>query len=584
MKRLCRKSLCYLLAAVFMISPLYGCNSKKEDYADTVFKNGIIQTMVSEDDVAEAVAIKGEEVTFVGSDKDVESFIGPDTEVIDLDGKMMTPGFMDGHIHAMSMWTTRLYEIDLTGLTTNEEYLEKIKEFVDSNPDLDVYTVGSFMLNAYMEEDGSNPGPQKEDLDAISSDKPIIVSDTSHHSIWVNSKALEMAGITKDTANPTGGIIHKNSDGEPTGYLTDSAGTLVNDAVPDLEYTEEMYENALDEMQKEANSMGITGLTHIVGLTSTTPDAVKAFGTYDKKDKLTLRMRLINTATPDMEYEDIISTLNDFAEYDSDMLKSGTVKLFYDGVTESGTAVMRKPYLRAAGQGDNWYGEPVWNTADFEEVVKNLDADGYQIHVHAIGDGAVNGTLNAFEAAQEANGEHDARFTMTHVCAISDEDIQRNADLKIINAMQFLWMYSDSLYDLEAAYIGEDDALGMYPTKNMIEAGCIISGASDAPITPYDVLDEIEVGVTRNSPYEGEEDTDMYRWADQALTPYQLLEAYTKNVAYENFMDDQIGTIEVGKKADLVVLGQNILEIDPKLISDTEIVYTISNGKIVYSS
>ena len=171
---------------------------------------------------------------------------------------------------------------------------------------------------------------------------------------------------------------------------------------------------------------------------------------------------------------------------------------------------------------------------------------------------------------------------MTHVCAVADEDIKRIADLEVISALQFLWMYRDPLCELEIAYIGEERAMAMYPVKNMLEAGCIVSGASDGPVTPFAPLEEIEVAVTRNSPYPGEEDTDMHRWPEQAITPYQALEAYTKNVAFENFMEDLVGTIEVGKKADLAVLDQNILTCDPKKISDSTVRYTISDGRIVY--
>ena len=156
------------------------------------------------------------------------------------------------------------------------------------------------------------------------------------------------------------------------------------------------------------------------------------------------------------------------------------------------------------------------------------------------------------------------------------------ADLEVVGALQFLWMYGDALCDLERAYIGDERALAMYPVKEMHEAGVTISGASDAPVTPFVVLDEIEVGVTRNSPFPEEENTDMTRWPEQGLTAYQMLEAYTKNVAYQNFMEDAVGTVEVGKFADLVVLDANILEVDPNEISSAKVVYTITDGRIVY--
>lgn len=171
---------------------------------------------------------------------------------------------------------------------------------------------------------------------------------------------------------------------------------------------------------------------------------------------------------------------------------------------------------------------------------------------------------------------------MVHVCAITPENILRAADLKVVCDLQFLWMYNDPLCHLETAFIGKDRAFAMYPAKDMLEAGCLLSGGSDGAVTAYDPLLEIEVGITRNSPFPGEEDEDFYRWKEQGLTAYQMLEMYTKNVAYENFMEDVVGTVEVGKKADFVVLDQNILEIDPKQISETKVVYTVSNGDIVF--
>ncbi len=574
-----RLAVCLTLSAMMLLAALPA--SAAMEQADIVLKNGVVYTMVKEGDSAQAVAIKGDTIIYVGDDKGAEAYIGEDTDVIDLKGKMVSPGFMDGHIHGPGMWLERLFAINLEGLSTNEEYLKAIEKFVKANPDMDAYTGGTFMLNAYQQADGSNPGPQKADLDKISADKPIVVNDTSYHSAWVNSKALEIAGITKDTPNPTGGIITKDEKGEPTGFLTDSAMNLVTDKIK-AEYTDEMYLEAIEAFQEEANSLGITGITNIMGAASLPALDPALYTKLERDGDLALRMRLVNTVNPGTTPEQAVKETKGLAKLDSDMIKTGTVKLFYDGVTESGTAVMIEPYLAEAGQGDGWKGEPVWDEKEFDAMVAALDKEGIQVHTHAIGDGAVRETQNAYAAAKKANKTDGLRHTMTHVCAIAHDDIKINADLGIVNALQFLWMYGDPLYELEAAFIGEERAKAMYPVKDMIEAGCIVSGASDTPVTGYNVLEEIEVGVTRNSPYPKEEDTDMYRWPEQGLSAYQMLEIYTKNVAYQNFMEDMIGTVEVGKKADLVVLGEDILKIDPKKISDTEVVYTISNGDIVF--
>lgn len=549
-----------------------------EQAADLVFKNGHVQTMVSEDDVAEAVAVRGNEIVYVGDNAGAESFVADGAKVIDLDGAFLSPGFMDGHIHAPGTWLDRLFNVYLEGMKTNDEYLASIKAFVDAHPDMDAYFGRPFMLNAYQQSDGSNPGPSKADLDAICPDKPIVITDVSGHSAWVNSKALEMAGISANTPNPDGGVIYRDANGEPAGCLSDAAYDLVSAAVP-ATVTNEQMEEALVAFMEEANSYGLTGITNITrgGL-----DVNDLYRRLEKEGRLNLRMRVVTTMDPLYEYQDVFDVIAKSAPKDTDMVATNTVKIFYDGVTESGTAVMLESYLPEAGLGSDWHGEPIWSEDEFKRMVKEFDAAGVQVHVHAIGDGAVHATLDAYEEALAENGERDARHTITHVCAITNDDVKRMADLKVIGALQFLWMYGDSLYELERAYIGEDRALAMYPTKQMREAGVVVSGASDAPVTPYVVLDEIEVGVTRNSPFEGEEDIDMHRWSEQGLTAYQMLEAYTKNVAYQNFMEDLVGTVEVGKRADLVVLDQNIVGVDPKKISDSKVLYTVSDGRIVY--
>lgn len=566
-----------------------GCSQNKgagsapieDGKATLIFKNGVVQTLVSEDDVAEAVAISGEDIVYVGDNGGVEEFVGEATKVIDLEGKFLCPGLMDGHLHGPQPYYEQMFQISIPdGCMDNEEYLRIIREFVEAHPDDEVYYGGAFMQNAYLQEDGSNPGPQASDLDAICADKPIMIRDVSHHAYWVNSKAFEIAGITAETEDPDGGTIARDADGNPSGLLTDAAKNMVTKVI-EVPYTVENMQAAYEEFQKYCHSVGITGLTNI-NLSGVEREHAEALHNMDEAGDLHLRQRFLVWATPNSDYGAVKEKLDAVKEYESDMFTTGTVKIVYDGVTEGATAIMLEPYEPAAGHGDDWHATSDWGKDEFNKLVSDLDKNGYQVHVHAIGDGAVRDSLDAYELAQSDNGERDARHTMVHVCAITEEDIERAAKLDVISCLQFLWMYDDPLCKLESAFIGRERAMAMYPSKNMLEAGCLISGGSDGAVTPYDKRLEIETGITRNNPFPEEEDTDMTRWPEQGLTAYQMLEIYSKNVAHENWMEDIIGTVEVGKKADLVVFENNLLKIDPTEISDTAVVYTISNGDIVY--
>ena len=447
------------LAAAAFSGGLWGCasgeqpgsnatpGSADQNIADIVLRNGHVQTMVSESDVASAVAIAGNKIVYVGDDSGIDAFVGDKTQVIDLDGKFVSPGFIDGHIHAPANWFNALFQIDLTGLTTNEEYLEAIRDFVEAHPDEEGYIGAPFMLNAYQLPDGSNPGPSKEDLDAICPDKPILIHDVSYHAAWVNSKALEMAGVTADTPDPEGGLFYRNEKGEPSGCVSDAAKGIVFAIMPNT-MTNDKLKKAMRKFMKEANSYGITGITNITqgGL-----DVIDMYHELEDEGNLTLRMNVVPTMKEGRTYDEVLSAIKSYNDSATDMISSNTVKIFYDGVTERGTAVFLEPYQESTGLGDHWCGEPIWSQEDFTRLVHDFDAEGVQVHVHAMGDGAVHGTLDAFEEARATNGKRDARHTITHVCAITDEDIQRMADLDVVANLQFLMMYHDDLMDLEHA-------------------------------------------------------------------------------------------------------------------------------------
>ena len=353
-----------VLAAGMLLGGPFGCSAPAEEgaadtsieaeaqatgkAADLVFKNGHVQTLVNEGDVAQAVAVRGGDIVYVGDDAGIEAFVGDATKVIDLGGKFLCPGFMDGHLHGPQPYYEELFQIAIPeGTMDNEEYLRIIREFVEAHPDDEVYYGGPFMQNAYLQPDGSNPGPQKEDLDAICSDKPIMIRDVSHHSYWVNSKALEIAGITADTPDPDGGSIVHNAAGQPSGLLTDAAKGLVTSKI-EVPYATENMAKAYEAFQEYCHSLGITGLTNI-NLSGIELIHAEALHNMDARGDLHLRQRFLVWGQPGMGYEGIKKKLDAVAAYDSDMFQTGTVKIVYDGVTEGATAVMLEPISTRTG-------------------------------------------------------------------------------------------------------------------------------------------------------------------------------------------------------------------------------------------
>lgn len=564
----------FVLAIVFSV--YFGLAAKG---ADIVLRNGVIQTMVNENDVHQAVAIQDGEIVYVGNDTDVEEYIGTNTEVIDLKGQMVTPGFMDSHIHSVGTKLTELYQISLYGLKTLDEYKTAISDFIAKNPDMEIAVGGTFDINLF--KVGDKTVFDRSILDNISTTQAIGLSDVSGHALWANSKALEIMGIDKNTPEENGCIIDKDANGELTGYLVDCWDFYDKLTV---EYTDEQIEAASLAFYEQASAYGVTGVQAMIN-DGFGVDSSAFLTNLDEQEKMTIRMNIAYTLQPGTSIEDALKALEENSKSTSNLVTNKSVKMFYDGVTEGGSALMLEPYKEAAGKGSEWYGgDSIWPKEEFQQMVIALDKAGYQINVHAIGDKSVREVLDAFELAQKTNGKRDSRHVLIHDCVVSEEDRARFSELGVIAAYQFLWMYKDPLYELEKAFVGEERALSFYPIKILHDLGTIITGGSDSPVTDFNPLEQIEVGVTRNSPYPGEEDTDLYRWKEQALTAYQMLEIYTKNVATQMFLEDKIGTIEVGKQADLVVLSDNILEIDPKKISDTKVQYTLVDGNIVYQA
>lgn len=593
------------LILILILGLLTGCNSNttetSTDTADLVLTNGVIYTVDGEKTIAEAVAVQGNKIVYVGDSAGAEAYTSENTNVIDLDGSFVLPGFFDSHMHPAMSAVVYLYEVSLYDVFTKEEYLEKIKAFVEENADIEVIQGAGYMRSVFDEI-----GPRKEWLDEIDSERPIIINSVDGHSTWVNSKALELAGITKDTPDPEGGVIKRDpATGEPSGLLQeDPAMGLVGKFKQ--EYTKEQYKEALLWLQEWFSSVGIT---HAFDAW-VEPDNANYYEAYQElaeEGLLTIRYKGGWLLTPEMgdEINSYIERCIDLSKnYTTPFFQMNTFKFFADQVIEEETGYMLEPY---AHRDDNWYGIKVWDDEVMKETFQKIDEANYQIHVHQIGDAAAKYTLDALEYARETNGERDSRHTFAHVQCIAPEDIQRMADLGMTAVTAPYWMIADDyFYDLYYPYLGEERAFNMYPMKSLFEAGVNVTVHSDFFVTEPDYMWVFYSAMTRSTPenifnawYEGMDGltrtTDpsiplgpgvmgVLPPADERVSLEEAIKASTINGAWAYFEEDNLGSIEEGKLADFVVFENNLFELDVEAFKDQAPILTIVDGNIVFDA
>ena len=586
------RPLALILVACMTLTLFTACSTKKTETgaetspselkASMVLKNGAIYTMDTKNTVASAVAVAGDEIIYVGDDAGAEKYVSDSTQVIDLQGQMVTPGFIDGHTHEVQNLIAKDNSVYLNETKPDLElYKAALKKFAEDHPDAKIIYGTGMDLNAFPESN-----PTNDWINDIVSDIPVVFSDLSLHGSLVNTKTLENCGITADTPAPAGGTIYKDASGKLTGYLSDCGNLL--EALPKAEYTAEQYHDAFLTFQKECNSYGITGID-IAGPTIYAPDAWAVFNEMEKNGELTLRVNCVTWAKGDFGTElaeQAIKELNEGQKYNTDFQHVSQVKGIIDGVPEGKTASLVEPYAPEAGMAADYRGVQFATQEEMNDFVTAIDKAGYQVEIHAMGDAGVNTVLNAFEYAQKQNGVRDSRHMIAHVTLMTNDDIKRMGKLGVIGAMQPLWWYYDPNFSpLEEQMFGAERFKQEYHIKDMMDAGIVITGSIDYPVLlDSRPLNGMEAGVTQCSPYAGEDNDSAYlRNADQTVSIMDMLKVYTTNGAYEMFMDNLIGTLEVGKKADMVVLSQDISKVDSKAISDTKIINTISNGKIVYT-
>ena len=540
----------------------------KSKVADLAFTHGAIYTVDGERSWAEAIAIDDGRISYVGTDAGAKDYIGPNTKVIDLKGRMVLPGMQDVHIHPIS-GGMEANACDLNALNSVDQYVAKIKECADAHPDDPWIKGGGWSMASF----GPGAIASKKLIDAVVPDRPVIVASRDGHSSWANSKAIEIAGITNDTPDPPDGRIDRDpKTHEAIGSFQEGGDAMIWAKVPPA--TEAQRDAGLRYAVKMLNGYGITGIQDA----SVNEEDLKSYHRVDKAGQLTLHVVGSIWWERGQGLEQIENIKRLRSDYSSGRIDAGTVKIMQDGVMESYTAVVLEPY-KLPGKKDA-RGIPMVDPELLKKAVTQLDADGFQVHFHAIGDGAVRQVLDAIEAARTANGDLGHRHHIAHIQLIHPDDQPRFRKLHVTANFQPLWAYADDyVTDLTLPFISKFAASYMYPIGSMEKSGAVVAFGSDWSVSTANPFEEMETAVTRMGSLG---DTKTPFMPDERITLPEALAAFTINAAYTNRDEKNTGSLEVGKVANLAVLDRNLFEIPANDISDTKVLLTLFEGKPVH--
>jgi predicted amidohydrolase YtcJ len=563
-----RKALLFVLAACLGFGALAAIPAvpaaPPPEPADMVLRGAAVYTVDGARSWAEAVAVSKGRILFVGTNEAVQGWIGPSTKVMELAGKMVLPAFHDSHVHPVSGGVEAL-ECDLNGLPNQAAIVEKIKSYAAANPKLPWIRGGGWDLTIFPEGN-----PSKALLDSIVPDRPAYISASDGHSVWVNSKALALAGVTKATPDPPYGRIERDAAGQPSGTLREDAADLVAKHLP--KHTPKENADGLAEGLRIANRFGLTSLVEA----SASDEDLEAYATLDAQGKLSAKVLASLYVDTDKGLAEVPRLKALRKKYAHGRVRTNAVKIFADGVLETRTASVLEPYIGFPGD----RGKPNLTAAAFQTLATALDKEGFQIHVHAIGDRAIRDTFDAFEAARKANGVRDSRHHVAHIELFDPADIPRFRKLGAIANFQPLWANGDAyITEMTEPKLGPERSRWLYPIGSVVASGGEFAFGSDWSVSSMNPLDGMEVAVTRR---------ELNKGAGPAWIPEErialpdAIAAYTIRGAYLSFSEKDTGSIEVGKAADLIVVDKNLFEIPPSQIHEAKVLLTLLDGKEVY--
>ena len=540
-------------------------------FADSIYRNGKIYTVDPRRSWAEAVAIKDGRFIYVGAGDGVADHIGPETQIIDLEGKMAMPGLHDMHIHGVEGALAQLFYCNFPFTATANEIVDAVKAFAQERPEEEWIIGGAWLMGIAAEI-------HKSKLDEVCPDRPVFLWDAAHHNAWVNSKALEIAEVTDGTEDPDGGEYGRDGDGQPTGLLLEEAANHVFGFVP--KHSDEEYRSAIKWLAGMLNSLGVTSIKEA----AVNRPMMEAYKAVDDAGELNLRVGCHFLWVTPFVYDpaDLEPLLHDRHQYASNRIQVDFLKLFLDGVPAARTACMLDPYVGDDPSMHDPYRLMLVDRELLKDVLIRFDREGLIVKMHATGDASLRAALDAIEAARIANGDSGLGHEIAHPQNVHPDDLSRFAELRAVpDLCPILWHPSPNKNTVVAATIGKERNEKSWPIGSYARSGAHVIAGTDWPAMAPTASNwpGIQAMITREDPLER---VPGKLGVGEEVDVATALEFYTINGAKAARHETDCGSIEVGKLADMIVLNQNLFEIDRFQIKNTQVLLTMIGGEVVF--
>ncbi len=553
----------YFLQIVVMLGCAHWAYAQITPAADLIIRNARVWTVDASHPEAEAVAVLGDRIVAVGTNQQVDAWRGPQTRVVDAGGTRLLPGFDDAHVH-FTDGGAQLDSVQLNDATSAQEFVRRIRERAAKS------AKGEWVLGGDWDETKWSPAelPTKELIDSAAPETPVAVGRYDGHMVLANSLALKLAGITAQTPDPAGGVIVRDRQGNPTGALKDAAQDLLFKAVPPFSHDQRRH--AIERALEHAASLGVTSVQHM----NPDPADIAIYSELLEEGKLTTRIY----AAPLINQVDDQVKIGIRRAFGGPYLRIGAVKSFADGSLGSGTAYFFEPFSDQPGN-RGLLNEEMQPISLMRDRMMRGDAAGLQFCTHAIGDAAISAILDIYTEVEKAHGSRDRRWRIEHAQHMAAKDFDRFAQLHVIASVQPYHAIDDGRW--AESRIGHDRASRTYAFRTFLDHGVRLALGTDWDVAPLDPMLTLYAATTRATL----DDKNPKGWfPEQKLTIKEAIEAYTMGSAYAEFQGKEKGSITAGKLADMVLLSDDVLTIDPVKIRDVKVVKTWVGGKLTYDA